>query len=54
MKTVLLLTACILLTACGQSGRLYLPNRDTTIQITPDTSNTHEPNNTVRQDAWPR
>lgn len=34
LKYTVLLTVCSLLMACGQSGKLYLPNQEAPIQAT--------------------
>jgi predicted small lipoprotein YifL len=42
-KLLLLFTACSVLTACGQPGKLYLPNKPAPIYVPPEPkSDEHE------------
>lgn len=44
VKTTLLLTFCLLLTACGQMGPLYLPDQKPPVHVAKDqTEKTIEP-----------
>lgn len=53
LKYIFLLTACIMLMACGQAGRLYIPKSDMPTQTSPG-AKLDEHNTQIRQNAWPR
>jgi predicted small lipoprotein YifL len=52
-RYLILWSTCVILMACGQAGRLYIPKPDTTTQTSPGVK-TNESNTQIRQDAWPR